>query len=116
MIFIWAFVIGGAMCALAQFVLDRFKLTPAHVLVLFIVLGALASGVGVYQKLVQLSGAGATVPLPGFGYTLVEGIDQAIKQKGALGLFSGGFTAAASGIKAALIFGLAAALAFRPKA
>ncbi len=116
MTFVWAFLIGGLMCALAQWVLDNFKLTSAHVLVLFIVLGALASGFGVYQKLVQFSGAGATVPLPGFGYTLVEGIDQAVKQKGAMGLFSGGFTAAASGIKAALIFGLAAALAFRPKA
>lgn len=104
------------MCALAQLVLDKFKLTPAHVLVLFIVLGALASGFGVYQKLVQFAGAGAIVPLPGFGYTLVEGIDQAVKTKGLIGLFSGGFTAAASGIKAALIFGLAAALMFRPKA
>jgi stage V sporulation protein AE len=116
MTFVWAFIIGGAMCALAQLVLDNFKLTPAHVLVLFIVLGALASGFGVYQKLVQFAGAGAIVPLPGFGYTLVEGIDQAVKTKGLIGLFSGGFTAAASGIKAALIFGLAAALMFRPKA
>jgi stage V sporulation protein AE len=116
MTFVWAFVVGGLMCALAQWVLDSFKITPAHVLVLFIVLGALASGFGVYQRLVAWSGAGATVPLPGFGYTLVEGIEQAVKQKGAIGLFSGGFTAAASGIKAALIFGLAAALAFRPKA
>lgn len=115
MTFFWAFVIGGAMCALAQLVIDNFKLTPAHVLVLFIVLGALASGFGVYGKLVNFAGAGATIPLPGFGYTLVEGIDQAVKTKGAWGLFSGGFTAAAGGIKAALVFGLAAALLFRPK-
>ena len=104
------------MCAVAQLIMDKFKLTAAHTLVLFIVLGAVASGFGLYGKLVQVAGAGATVPLPGFGYTLVQGIDQAVKEKGVWGLFTGGFTAAAGGVKAALLFGLAAALAFRPKA
>ncbi len=116
MIFLWALVVGGALCLVAQIVLDRTSLTPAHVLVLFVVLGALAGGFGLYGKLVKLAGAGATVPLPGFGYTLVTGIDAAVRAKGALGLFTGGFTAAAGGVKAALIFGLAAAVAFRPKA
>ncbi|MCL5115670.1 MAG: SpoVA/SpoVAEb family sporulation membrane protein [Firmicutes bacterium] len=116
MTFVWAFIIGGLLCALAQLVMDLAQLTPGQVLVLFVVLGALAGGVGVYGKLVQFAGAGASVPLPGFGYTMVEGIGQAVQQKGALGLFTGGLTAAAGGIKAAVLFGLTAALIFRPKA
>ncbi len=104
------------MCALAQLVMDALKLTPAKTVVLFVVLGAVAGGLGVYGKLVEAAGAGATVPLPGFGYVLVKGIDQAVQEKGVWGLFTGGFTAAAGGVKAALLFGLAAALAFRPKA
>jgi stage V sporulation protein AE len=79
-------------------------------------LGALLGGLGLYGKLVQWAGAGATVPLPGFGYTMVEGIGEAVKQKGALGLLTGGLTAAAGGIKAAVLFGLLASLVFRPKA
>ena len=113
---LWAFLVGGLMCTAAQLIVDNSRLTPAQVLVLFIVLGVVASGVGLYGKLVDFAGAGATVPLPGFGYTLVQGIDQAVQQKGAWGLFTGGFTAAAGGVKAALVFGLAAALVFRSKA
>lgn len=116
MMFVWAFIIGGLLCVLAQLVMDLGGLTPGQVLVLFVVLGALAGGLGLYRPLVQLAGAGATVPLPGFGYTMVEGIGQAVKQKGALGLFTGGLTAASGGIKAAVLFGLAAALIFKPKA
>ncbi len=116
MMFVWAFLVGGLMCALAQLVMDYLKLTPAQTLVLFVVLGAVGGGLGVYSKLVAASGAGATVPLPGFGYVLVEGIDKAVREKGVWGLFTGGFTAAAGGVKAALLFGLAAAVAFRPKA
>lgn len=116
MTFLWAFVVGGLLCVSAQLVLDLSSLTPAHVLVLFVVLGAVLGGVGVYQHLVSWAGAGATVPLPGFGYTLVEGIGEAVKTKGILGLLTGGLTAAAGGIKAAVLFGLAAALIFKPKA
>ncbi len=115
MTFLWAFVIGGLLCVLAQLTLDLFRLTPAHVLVLFVVLGAVFGGLGLYGKLVNLAGAGATVPLPGFGYTLVTGIGEAVKTKGILGLLTGGLTAAAGGIKAAVLFGLAAALIFKPK-
>ncbi|MHB1610149.1 MAG: stage V sporulation protein AE [Sulfobacillus sp.] len=116
MIFLWAFLVGGVMCVLAQLVLDLFPVTPAHVLVLFVVLGAVLGGVGLYGKLVTLAGAGASVPLPGFGYTLVTGIGEAVKVKGILGLLTGGLTAAAGGIKAAVLFGLFAALVFKPKA
>ncbi len=116
MTFVWAFIVGGLLCVIAQLVLDLTSFTPAHVLVLFVVLGALFGGVGLYRHLVAFAGAGATVPLPGFGYTLVEGIAAAVKTKGILGLLTGGLTAAAGGIKAAVLFGLAAALIFKPKA
>lgn len=116
MTFLWAFVIGGLLCVVAQLVMDLGQYTAGQVLVLFVVLGALFGGLGLYGKLVHFAGAGATVPLPGFGYTMVEGIGQAVKEKGALGLFTGGLTAAAGGIKAAVLFGLAAALIFKPKA
>jgi stage V sporulation protein AE len=114
-IFVWAFVVGGLMCVLAQLVMDWFRMTPGQVLVVFVVAGAVLGGLGIYGKLVDFAGAGASVPLPGFGYTMVEGIGQAVKQKGALGLFTGGLTAASGGIKAAVIFGLVAALIFKPK-
>lgn len=115
MTFVWAFVVGGALCVIAQLVMDLAKMTPGQVLVLAVVVGAVLGGVGVYGPLVQWAGAGASVPLPGFGYTMVEGIGEAVKQKGALGLFTGGLTAAAGGIKAAVLFGLLAALIFKPK-
>ncbi len=115
MTFVWAFVIGGVLCVIAQLVMDLAKMTPGQVLVLAVVVGAVLGGVGVYGPLVQWAGAGASVPLPGFGYTMVEGIGEAVKQKGALGLFTGGLTAAAGGIKAAVLFGLFAALIFKPK-
>jgi stage V sporulation protein AE len=110
-----AFLIGGAMAALAQWVVDATPLLPAHVMVLFVVAGAVAGGLGLYEPLVKWAGAGATVPLPGFGYTMVEGIGKAVKSEGVLGLLTGGLSAAAAGIKAAVLFGLAAALVFSPK-
>lgn len=115
MTFVWAFIIGGILCVIAQLVMDLGKFTPGQVLVIFVVLGAIFGGVGLYGKLVSFAGAGASVPLPGFGYTMVEGIGQAVKAKGALGLFTGGLTAAAGGIKAAVLFGLVVALIFKPK-
>ncbi len=110
-----AFVVGGLLCVLAQLVVDVGHITAAHVMVLFVVLGALAGGLGWYGPLVKWAGAGATVPLPGFGYTMVEGIDRATKTEGVLGLLTGGLTAAAGGIKAAVLFSLAAALVFTPR-
>ena len=116
MTFLWAFLVGGAMACLAQIVLETTSLTAAHVMVLFVVLGAIAGGLNVYEPLVKFAGAGATVPLTGFGYTMVEGIDKGVKTDGLLGLLNGGLTAAAGGIKAAVLFGLAAALIFKPRA
>ncbi|MCY0877634.1 MAG: stage V sporulation protein AE [Firmicutes bacterium] len=116
MTFLWAFLVGGLLCLLAQLVMDFTRMTPGQVLVLFVVVGALAGGVGLYGKLVQFAGAGASVPLPGFGYTMVEGIGQAVRHKGALGLLTGGLTAASGGIKSAVLFGLLASLIFKPKA
>lgn len=115
MTFLWAFIIGGLLCVLAQLTVDLTNLTPAHVMVLFVVLGAVAGGLGLYAPLVKLAGAGATVPLPGFGYTMVEGIGKAVRTTGVMGLLTGGLTAAAGGIKAAVLFGLAASLVFKPK-
>ncbi len=111
-----AFAVGGALCVLAQLVVDVGRITAAHVMVLFVVLGAVTGGLGWYGALVRWAGAGATVPLPGFGYTMVEGIDHATRNEGVLGLLTGGLTAAAGGIKAAVLFSLAAALVFKPRA
>ncbi len=115
MIFLWAFLVGGAMCAAAQLVVDLTALTPAHALVLFVVLGAVAAGFGWYQPLVRLAGAGASVPLPGFGNVLVRGIFKEVGRHGAQGLMTGGLTASAAGITMAMVFATIAALAFRPK-
>lgn len=115
MTFLWAFIIGGLMCVVAQLVMDLWRLTPGQVLVVFVVVGAILGGLGIYGKLINFAGAGAAVPLPGFGYTMVQGIGEAVKEKGFLGLLTGGLTAAAGGIKAAVLFGLAAALIFKPK-
>jgi stage V sporulation protein AE len=113
--FLWAFLVGGGLAALAQMVVDRTPLLPAHVMVLFVVAGVVAGGVGLYEPLVKLAGAGATVPLPGFGYTMIEGIGKAVRTEGFLGLLNGGLTAAAAGIKSVVLFGLAASLAFSPR-
>lgn len=110
-----AFLVGGALCTVAQLVLDLAQLNPAHVMVLFVSLGAVASGLGLYEPLVRLAGAGATVPLPGFGHSLVQGIMKDIGSKGWLGLFTGGFTATATGLSVAVVFGWLMAVLFNPK-
>ncbi len=103
------------MCALAQLVLDLGKLTPAVVMVLFVVLGALASGLGVYAPLVKFAGAGALVPLPGFGHALVQGVLEDVRAQGFLGIFTGGLRATAAGLKAGIVFGFLMAVIFRPR-
>ena len=115
MSYVWAFAVGGGMCALAQGVLSVFRLTPAHVMVLFVVLGAIAGAFGLYEPLVRLAGAGATVPLPGFGFALVQGAMEDMHKLGWVGAFSGGLRATGAGIKAAVVFALAAAIASRPR-
>lgn len=110
-----AFVVGGLICVVGQILMDQTKLTPARVLVLFVTLGAILQGMGIYQKLVDIGGAGATVPLPGFGYALAKGAIKGVKESGIIGAFTGGITAAAGGITGAIVFGYMMAILFNPK-
>lgn len=110
-----AFIIGGLICALVQILLDRTKLLPGRVMVLLVCSGVLLSALGIYQPFSEFAGAGATVPLLGFGQVLWKGMQKAIDQDGFLGLFTGGFTACATGVSAALIFSYIASFVFRPK-
>lgn len=110
-----AFWVGGLICALVQILLDRTKLMPGRVMVLLVCSGALLGSVGIYQPLIDFAGAGASVPLLGFGNTLWKGMKKAIDAEGILGLFTGGFTACAVGVSAALIFSYIASWIFKPK-
>ena len=114
MIYLKAFLVGGAICALSQMLIDRTKLTPARILSAYVVLGVLLAGVGLYQPLVDWAGAGATVPLLGFGYTMAEGVRTALEEQGVLGILTGGLRAAAGGIAAAVFFSLVGAVLFKP--
>ena len=111
--YVRAFLVGGVICALSQILIDRTKLTPARILTSYVVIGVVLTAVGVYGPLVEWAGAGASVPLLGFGYTLAEGVKRAVASDGLLGIFLGGTTAAAGGITAALLFGLLTALIFK---
>ena len=115
MTYIHAFIIGGLMCVAGQILIDKTKMTAARILVLFVAAGCVLSGLGLYEKLVQFGGAGATVPLPGFGHLLAKGVKQEIDTKGFAGILTGGLKAAAAGISAAILFGYLSALAFSPK-
>jgi len=108
--YVKAFVVGGLICVIGQILIDKTKLTPARILVLFVTLGVALTAVGLYEPLVNFAGAGATVPLTGFGYTMAKGILEAVKEKGLLGILTGGLTASAAGIAAAIFFGYIAAL------
>ena len=109
-----AFLCGGVICLIGQILIDRTSLTPAKILTLYVVAGVALQAVGVYQAIVDFGGAGATVPLTGFGYNLAKGVAKAVAEKGLLGAFTGGVTAAAGGIAAAVFFGYLAALVFKP--
>ena len=111
--YVKAFAVGGVFCALGQVFIDYTKLTPARILVTYVVAGVVLGGLGMYQPIIDFAGAGATVPLTGFGALLAKGTKEALAEKGLLGVLSGGFTAAAAGIAAAVFFGLVAALIFR---
>ncbi len=113
--FLYAFLIGGLLCVLAQLVVDVIKLTPASTMVLFVSLGAIASGIGLYEPLTKFAGAGATVPLPGFGHVLVQGISEGMSKKGFMGLFAGGLEAAAMALTVAIIIGYLTSVLFNPK-
>ena len=111
--YVWAFVIGGAFCVVGQLLIDLTKLTPARILVSYVVAGVILGAVGVYEPLIEIAGGGATVPLTGFGSLLAKGVKRAVDQHGLIGAFLGGFTASAAGISAAIFFGLLAAVCFK---
>ena len=113
--FLKAFILGGAICAIGQFLIDKTSLTPARILVCYVVVGVLLGGCGVYQHLVDWGGAGATIPLTGFGNNLAKGVKDAVDSDGLLGVMTGGLKAAAGGITAAVVFALLASLIFHPK-
>lgn len=113
--YVWAFVVGGALCVIAQILIDKTALTPARILVCYVVVGVILGAVGLYEPLVKFAGAGATTPLTGFGYLISKGVKKAVGEKGLLGALTGGLTAAAGGISAAICFGYLAALLFRGK-
>ena len=113
--YLYAFLVGGPLCASGQVLMDYTKLTPARILVAYVVAGVILGGIGLYEPLVEFAGAGATVPLTGFGYLLSKGVKEAVAEKGLLGAMTGGLTAAAAGITAAVVFGFLVALIFKPK-
>ena len=115
MAYLKAFLVGGVLCLIGQLLIDTTRLTPARILVSYVVAGVLLGALGLYDKLVDFAGAGATVPLTGFGNTLAKGVREAVDEKGALGILTGGLTATAGGIAAAVVFGWLAGLIFKPK-
>lgn len=110
-----AFLCGGVLCVIGQLLIDKTKLTPARILVAYVVSGVVLGALGIYKYVVAFGGAGATVPLTGFGYLLAKGVAKAVREQGILGAFTGGSTAAAGGITAAIFFALLMALIFKPK-
>lgn len=113
--YVKAFLVGGFFCLVGQVLMDKTKLTPARILVSYVVIGVFLGAVGLYKPLVEFAGAGATVPLTGFGYTLAKGVKEAINQHGFLGIFTGGLKATAGGIATAIFAGLLASLIFKAK-
>ena len=113
--YVWAFLIGGALCVPAQILIDKTKMTPARILTMYVITGVVLGALGVYRPVVSFAGAGATTPLTGFGYLIYTGVEKAVEEVGLLGALTGGLTAASGGIAAALIAGLVASLVFRSK-
>ncbi len=110
-----AFLVGGAFCAIGQILIDKTKLTPARILVSYVVIGVILGAIGVYKPLIEFAGAGATVPLTGFGSNLAKGVKEAVDAQGFLGIFTGGLKACAGGIAAAIFAGLLASILFKAK-
>lgn len=113
--YIKAFLVGGLICVIGQILIDKTNLTPAKILVTFVITGVFLGAVGIYQPIVEWAGAGASIPLTGFGNVLAQGIKKAVAEKGLLGILTGGLTAAAAGICASIFFGYLVALVFKPK-
>ncbi len=110
-----AFVVGGLFCVVGQIFIDYTKLTPARILVSFVVAGVILTAIGIYEPIIKWAGAGASVPLTGFGYSLAKGVEKAVKEQGIIGIFTGGLTAASGGIASAVIFGYIASLVTKPR-
>ena len=110
-----AFLVGGSLCLLGQILIDKTKLTPARILVSYVVLGVLLGGIGIYEPLVEFAGAGATVPLTGFGYAIAKGVKEAVEADGFLGVLTGGLKSTAGGITAAIMAGLIVSILFKAK-
>ncbi|MBO5130033.1 MAG: stage V sporulation protein AE [Oscillospiraceae bacterium] len=113
--YIKAFIVGGLFCLIGQILIDKTKLTPARILVSYVVIGVFLGAIGVYKPIAEFAGAGATVPLTGFGYNLAKGVKEAVQSEGFLGIFTGGLKSAAGGITAAIFAGLIMSLIFKPK-
>lgn len=113
--YLYAFLVGGAFCVIAQILIDRTSLTPARILVLYVVAGVFLGAIGIYQPLVEFAGAGATTPLTGFGFLISKGVREAVDEKGLLGALTGSLTSSAGGITAALVFGYLACLLAKGK-
>ena len=110
-----AFIVGGILCVIGQILIDKTKLTPARILVCYVVSGVILGGLGLYKPIVDFAGAGATVPLTGFGYTLAKGVKEAVTESGIIGVFTGGLKATAGGITVAIVAGLLVSLIFKAK-
>lgn len=113
--YIKAFLVGGSFCLIGQILIDKTKLTPARILVSYVIIGVILGAVGIYKPLAEFAGAGATVPLTGFGYNLAKGVKEAVQEDGFLGIFTGGLQACAGGITAAVVAGLLASILFKAK-
>lgn len=113
--YLWSFIIGGAICVIGQLLIDFTKLTPARILVAYVVSGVVLTALGLYRPLVEFARAGATIPLTGFGYAIANGVKTAVDEQGALGILTGGLTATAAGITVAIILGIAVAVIFKPR-
>lgn len=113
--FVLSFIVGGLICVVGQILIDKTKLTPARIMVGYVVCGVLLGGMGIYDRLADMAGAGATVPLLGFGNSLAKGVIEEVKEKGALGLVTGHLSATSAGISAAIVFGYLNAIIFKPK-
>ena len=113
--YLFAFLVGGGLCVIAQIFIDRTSVTPARILVTYVTSGVVLTGIGIYEPLERFAGAGATVPLTGFGYSLAKGVEKAVDERGIIGALTGGLSGTAGGIAAALCFGFLAALLFKSR-
>lgn len=113
--YVWAFLVGGLLCVIAQLLIDKTNMTPARILVLYVCSGVVLTAIGLYEPLVDFAGSGATVPLTGFGYAIAKGVERAIDKDGAIGILTGGLTATAGGITVAICLGLIMSLLFSSK-